>query len=148
MAWSGSGWYADTLKLAIGTTPITLNLESETAHRIALYDTSITPDYSASAPAYSTTGEITGTGYTAGGVVLTTTTLGVSGGYLSWDADSPSWTSSTLTGVRGAQIYADALTGNNLIVGIDFLSSFSTADGTLLITFSANGIARINVIAA
>lgn len=145
MAWGGSGWYADTFLRALGTTALALDLDLET-HKIALYSNSLTPNFSASNPQYSSTNEITGTGYTAGGAAVTGTALAVSSGILSWDGDNSQWTSSTLSGVRGANIYADALTDNNLIIGIDFLSDYATSDGTLLITWSANGIGRIDFV--
>jgi hypothetical protein len=147
MAWGGSGWYADTWNLALGTDQTAVDLELDT-HKLALYDNTITPNYSATAPAYSTTGEIVGTGYTAGGVAVTGTTLSVSSGYLVWDGDNVQWTSSTLSGVRGGIIYADALAGNNSIIGIDWGSAYETADGTLLVAWHANGIGRVNAVAA
>lgn len=143
MAWSGSGWYADTLTLALGTNQLGIDLDLDT-HKVALYNNSITPNYSASAPQYSSTNEITGTGYTAGGKVVTGTALTTSSGLSIWDGDNVQWDSSTLTGVHGANVYADALTNNNLIIGIDFTTDYATADGSLLIAWHANGVGRID----
>jgi len=145
VAWGGSGWYADTWKLAMGTTQLAIDLDLDT-HKLALYDNSLTPDFSATAPQYSTTNEIVGTAYTAGGKVVTGTALTVSSGILIWDGDDVSWAASTLTGVRGGIIYADALTNNNLIIGIDFTTGYSTSDGALLVSWSAQGIGRQDVV--
>lgn len=144
MAWTTSGWYSDTLKLEFAE-DIALDLELDT-HKLALYTNSLTPDFSATAPGYSATNEVSGTAYTAGGLVVTGTTLDSTGGFLKWDGDDVSWTSSTITGVRGGIIYADSLAGNNLIIGINFVSDFATADGTLLVSWASTGIARIDTI--
>ncbi|MFI6296867.1 hypothetical protein ACIBEJ_35120 [Nonomuraea sp. NPDC050790] len=141
MAWGGSGWYGDTLADALGTAQIGIDLDLDTA-KLALYDNTITPDFNASNPAYSTSGEISGTGYTAAGAVVGTATLVAASGFLTWDGDNVSWTSSTLTGVRGGQIHADYLSPKRLIIGIDFGTAYQTNDGTLLVAWHANGIGR------
>ncbi|MFF3443653.1 hypothetical protein [Streptosporangium sp. NPDC002721] len=144
MAWTVSGWYSDTLKLALAL-DIALDLERDD-HKLALYSNSLTPDFSATAPAYSTTAEVSGTGYTAGGAVITGTTLASTGGYTTWDGDNVEWASSTLSGVRGANAYADALGTNNLILGVDFGSAYETADGSLIVAWAGTGIGRIHVV--
>lgn len=144
MAWSVSGWYADTLKQEFAE-DIALDLELDT-HKLALYNNSLTPDFSAVDPQYSSTNEVSGTGYTAGGSAVTGTTLASTGGYLTWDGDNVSWTSSTITGVQGGIIYADSLTSNNLIIGIYFGgTTYATNDGTLLVSWAGTGIGRFDV---
>lgn len=143
MAWAGSGWYADTFTLALGTNQLAIDLDLDT-HKLALYSNSLTPNYSATTPQYSSTNEITGTGYTAGGKVVTGTALTTSSGLSVWDGDNVQWDNSTLSGVRGGNIYADALTNNNLIIGVDFTTDYLTADGTLLVAWHANGIGRVD----
>lgn len=138
-----SGLYAATFRDVLDTTQLALDLDAET-HKVALYTSSRTPSYG-SDTAYSSTGEISGTGYTAGGALLTGTALGITGTVLSWDADNVEWQNTTLSGVRHADIYADALTGNNLICGVDFGQSYNTSDGTLLIIWHADGIFAIDM---
>ncbi|MER6942482.1 hypothetical protein ABT294_00540 [Nonomuraea sp. NPDC000554] len=147
MAWGGSGWYGDTISDALGTTQLGIDLELDTA-KLALYDNTITPDFNAGNPAYSTTGEIVGTGYTAAGKLVTGTVLLASGGYIIWSGDNVQWTSSTLTGVRGGIILADYLSpaARRLIIGIDWGTAYATADGTLLVSWHANGIGRFDYI--
>ncbi|MET9339283.1 hypothetical protein [Nonomuraea sp. NPDC003804] len=142
MAWTASGWYVDTLRLEFAE-DIAFDLELLT-HKLALYTNSLTPDFSAATPAYSATNEVSGTAYTAGGKVVTGTTLGAASGFVTWDGSDVSWDSSTITGVRGGIIYADSLAGNNLIVGINFGADYATNDGTLLVAWSSSGIARIS----
>jgi hypothetical protein len=146
MTWTASGWYGDTLRKVL-VLDIELDLELVN-HKLALYTTSYTPDYSAANPAYGTTNEIVGTGYVAGGSVLTTTTLVASGGYVTWGADNVTWADSTLTGVRGGLVYAAALATDDLIIGVDFGDSYDTADGSLIVSWSGSGVARIAVVSA
>ena len=77
------------------------NLASDTI-KIALYTSSA--NLGAATTAYSTSNEISGTGYSAGGVTLTSTTVGTSGTTAFFDADDPTWTSASFT-ARGALIY-------------------------------------------
>lgn len=144
MAWTTSGLYVDTIQQALGSAALALNLDSATDQKVALYTNSLTPNFSVTDPQYSSTNEVTGTGYAAGGVVLGSSSIAVSSGYLVFSGANVSWPSSTLTGVRGGIVYADALTNNNLVCGINFGADYQTADGTLLITWHANGIFRIN----
>lgn len=149
MAWGGSGWYADLLVDAMGASQFPLDLDDDT-HKIALYDNTITPDYSAADQSYSTTGEIVGTGYTAGGLAIASSTFTVTtvgSIYATWDGNDAQWPGSTLTGVRGAVAYADAETPKRRILGIDFLSAYTTNDGTLLLAFASVGIGRAKVVA-
>lgn len=142
MAWTTSGWYVDTLRLELAE-DIALDLELLT-HKLALYTNSLTPDFSAAAPGYSATNEVSGTNYTAGGLVITGTTLTAASGFVTWDGNDVQWSASTITGVRGGIAYADSLAGNNSIVGINFGADYATNDGALLVAFNSSGIARIS----
>ncbi|MFE3452374.1 hypothetical protein ACFXJ8_25970 [Nonomuraea sp. NPDC059194] len=140
---------ADTLVDALGTDQLALNLAIAT-HKLALYDNTITPNFGTD-QSYSTTGEIVGTGYTAAGKAILSGTLTVvtaGGTFATWDGADVQWDASTLTGVRGGLIHADALTPKRLILGVDFVSTYQTNDGTLLVAWNSLGIGRINVISA
>ena len=90
--------------------------------------------------------EITGTGYTAGGVTLASKTSAVTSHTAALDAADTQWTGSTLT-ARYAVIYQ--LTGtastSKLIGLVDFGADVSTTSGTFTITWAAAGIATFNV---
>lgn len=93
-----------------------------------------------SAPTYPT---VIGTTVTDGGV----TWLCAGRGYIMFDAADPSWTSSTIT-ARYAVIYDDTPATSAtkpLLWLLDFESNVSTTNGTLSITFDANGIGYILV---
>jgi len=149
MAFPASGLPVETHIDVYDTTQLALDLDLET-HKVALWtDTGtydlVTDDQYAVAPWNAN--EITGTGYTAGGVVLTTTVYTHSaGGLVKWDADDPSWTTATFSGVRGAVYYADALAGNNIIVVVNFGGLFQVTVGTFQIQHNAAGIYTIDLI--
>ena len=87
--------------------------------KIALYTSSATlgPDTTV----YSSTNEVSGTGYTAPGQALTSVTVLLSQGVAYVSFDYPSWTGSTFT-TRGALIYNATKAGKSVGVlnfGVD-----------------------------
>lgn len=108
--------------------------------KIALYTSSATLD--ATTTAYSATNEVSGTGYTAGGVTLTGATIGISGTTAYVDYDDPEWTTASFT-ARGALIYNDTTAGDNSIAVLDFGGDFTVSSGTFRIVFPAPGASAI-----
>lgn len=115
----------------------TYNFSSTTSQvfKIALYTNSATLD--ATTTAYTTTGETSGPGYTAGGNTLTINVNPTTGGvgntaYFSF-ADS-TWSSSTIT-ARGALIYLANGGTNPAVCVLDFGSDKSTTGGTFTVQF-------------
>ena len=114
--------------------------------KIALYPNAATLD--ASTSAYTTTNEVTGTGYTAGGENLTVVggTVSVSGTTAFIDFADVSWTSATIT-ARGALIYNSSVVGNPSVAVLDFGADKTSTDGTFTVQFptadAANAIVRI-----
>ena len=107
--------------------------------KIALFTSSASLD--ATTTAFATTNEITGTGYTSGGVTLTSTTVSTDGTTAFFDADDPTWTSATFT-ARGALIY-NASNSNKAIAVLNFGGDFTVAGGTFKITLPAAGTTAI-----
>tara|TARA_A100001035_G_C27528514_1_gene384177 strand:+ start:224 stop:640 length:417 start_codon:yes stop_codon:yes gene_type:complete len=107
--------------------------------KIALFTSSASLD--ATTTAFSTSNEITGTGYTSGGVTLTSTTVSTDGTTAFFDADDPTWTSATFT-ARGALIY-NASNSNKAIAVLNFGGDFTVAGGTFKITLPAAGTTAI-----
>jgi hypothetical protein len=84
---------------------------------------------------YSTANEITGTGYTAGGKLITGVTV-QSDGYTAYVSfANPTWTPAAFT-TRCALIY-NATKGNKSIAVLDF-GSDKTCNSTFVITLPAN----------
>jgi len=144
MAWTASGLYVlnwidllDATQLAIDT--------SLTSHKIAMYNNTETPNFSTEV-GYATTNEVSGTGYTAGGqVIVSPTTTESPAGTLMYDMADQVWASPTSVTARGAKLYADALVGNNLIVGVNFTADFTSTAGTFTIQWAAGGVFTIDL---
>lgn len=150
MAVTASGLFVATFVDILDTTQLAIDLDLET-HKFALFSNTITPDFDASAAnaAYGAgvfaSNEVSGTGWSAGGVALTGTTVTGSGGVLTFDASDISQASTTLSAARCGLIYADALAGNNAIVLVNFGADFSTTNGTFAVTINASGIFTIDL---
>lgn len=99
--------------------------------KIALYTSSAT--LGASTTAYTTSNEVVGTGYTAGGNTLTSVTPTSSGTTAFTDFADTTWSSSTIT-ARGALIYNSSQADKAVIV-LDFGSDKSSSSGDFTIIF-------------
>jgi hypothetical protein len=99
---------------------------------LALYSSSAS--LSVDTTAYTVTGEITGTGYTAGGVLLTGITIGTESGKVYVDFVDPSWTGALTA--RGGLIY-NASKANRSVAVLDF-GADKTSVSTFTITLPAN----------
>jgi hypothetical protein len=112
--------------------------------KIALYTSAASLDNTTTA--YTTTGETTGTGYSAGGQPLVVgTTPQATGTTAFMSFNNPAWPAATFTS-RGALIY-NSSKSNKAIAVIDFGSDKSTTAGTFSIQMpsadSVNAILRI-----
>ena len=123
-----------------------MDFSSDTSQtfKIALYTSSAT--LSAATTAYSTTDEVSGTGYTAGGNTLTiAANPALSGTTAFLDFSDTTWSSSSIT-ARGALIYKSA-TGNPAVAVIDFGEDKQTSSADFVISFPTadanNAIIRV-----
>jgi len=92
--------------------------------------------------------EVTGTGYTAGGITLASKTATYDAGtnVIVLDAADVTWSSSTIT-ARYAVVYDSTGTSSTsaLIGYVDFGSDQSSTNGNFTITWDSTGIVRITV---
>ena len=92
--------------------------------------------------------EVTGTGYTAGGITLASKTATYDSGtnVIVLDAADVTWASSTIT-ARYAVVYDSTGTASTsaLIGYVDFGSDQSSTNGNFTITWDSTGIVRITV---
>ena len=88
--------------------------------------------------------EVSGTGYTAGGVYLTSPTCTEATKVTTFDAADAEWESSTIT-ARYAVLYDEAATDDPLILWIDFGADVSSNNGTFKIEWDASGIFTFTV---
>ena len=99
---------------------------------IALYSASA--DLGATTTEYTATGEVTGSGYVAGGIALTGTTVTVSGTTAFVDFDAAVFSAAVTA--RGALIY-NASKSNKAVAVLDF-GADKTSTTTLTVTMPAN----------
>ena len=113
--------------------------------KIALYTSSAT--LSAATTAYTSSNEVSGTGYSAGGQALTISQVPTSSGTTAFlDFSDVTWTTATIT-ARGALIYLANGTTNPAVAVLDFGGDKTSTAGNFTIQFptadASNAILRI-----
>jgi O-acetylhomoserine/O-acetylserine sulfhydrylase-like pyridoxal-dependent enzyme len=102
-------------------------------YKVALYTSAAV--LSAATTVYTASGEVVGTGYTAGGQTLTGIAQSLDTTTAIMDFADPSWASATIT-ARGAMIY-DSTNGNKARAVLDFGADVTSTNGTFLVTLPA-----------
>ena len=108
------------------------DLNSDT-FKIALFTSSMT--LSAATTAYSSSNEVSGSGYSAGGATLSGGALATSGTTAFADWADPSWTSASFT-ANGALIY-NTSASNKAVLVLAFGGDFTVSSGTFTVVFPA-----------
>ena len=112
--------------------------------QIALYTSSAS--LGAATTAYTTSNEVSGTGYTAKGNTLTRVDPTTSGTTAFTDFADTSWSTATIT-ARGAMIFNDSASGDPAVAILDFGGDKTSTAGTFSIAFptadASNAIIRI-----
>lgn len=110
-----------------------MDFSSDTAQvfKIALYTSSAT--LGAATTAYTTSNEVVGSGYTAGGNTLTVVAPTTSGTTAFIDFNDTTWSAATIT-ARGALIYKSG-GGNPAVAVLDFGSDIASTNGDFTIQF-------------
>ena len=128
---------------AFGTSVVRASTTADT-FKMSLYTSSAT--LGATTTAYTSSNEVSGTGYSAGGNTLTVSTVPTSSGttaYLSF-SDS-SWSTATIT-ARGALIY-NSTQSDKAVAVLDFGADKTSTAGTFTVQFptadSTSAIIRI-----
>ena len=126
-----------------------IDLDSDTL-KVMLCTSSYTPNQDTHRYKSDVTNEISGTGYTAGGLALTSVTVSYDAptNTFKLDAADPTWPTSTIT-ARYAVFY-DATPATDatrpLIAYVDFGADVTSSGGPFTDTLDANGI--LNLVAA
>ena len=110
-------------------------------YKIALYTSAAT--LGAATTDYTTTNEVVGIGYTAGGVTLSGFNVTTSGttAILDFTTD-PSWANATIT-ARGALVY-NASKSNKAVAIYDFGSDIASTNGDFTVSINALGLLGLN----
>ena len=125
-----------------------VDFDSDTI-KVALLSSSYTPDQDAHDYFNDvSTYEVSGTGYTTGGITLSskTATYDSATNVIVLDAADVTWSSSTIT-ARYAVVYdATGTASTSALIGyVDFGSDQSSTNGNFTITWDSTGIVRITV---
>lgn len=114
------------------------------AIKIALYTSAAT--LGASTTVYSSSNEVVGAGYVAGGNTLTGAVISLDGSVAIVDFSDTTWSNATIT-ARGALIY-NSSKSNKAVAVIDFGGDKTSTNGDFTVQFPAatgtNAIIRIN----
>jgi hypothetical protein len=136
---------ATSFKVGILDGEFDFGIGTSQVFKIALYTSAAT--LGAATTAYSTSDEVSGTGYSAGGNVLTVSQVPTSSGTTAFiDFADTTWTTATIT-ARGALIYLANGTTNPAVAVLDFGGDKTSTAGNFTIQFpvadATNAILRI-----
>lgn len=116
--------------------------------KVALTTATYTPNQDTHDFFNDVTNEVVGTGYTAGGVTLTSVavTYDTGSNEIRIDADDAAWTTASFT-TRYAVVYKDTAVAatSPLIAYIDFGADQTVASGTFTLVFDASGFLKYTV---
>lgn len=148
MAVTASGLYGLTLEKMMNATALPTNgLESETAVKVLMVTDSEVPNFDTHDFRNDITAEVSGTGYSAGGNVITSTELTLSSGVLTYDAADTSWSTSTIANAMAAVGYfgrGGASSADELVFLSDFVTAASSSSGTFTVQWHASGIYTVD----
>lgn len=140
MSITASGLYGLTLeKIFIDTAG--QSLEAEDNNELLVQDL-YTPDFNLHDFRDDVTNEVTGTGYTAGGVAVTATEITLATGVLTFDAADTVYPTVTITDAMGGVIYLTVGTAatDMLVLLQDFVTAASATAADFTIQHAAAGI--------
>lgn len=147
MAWSASKVFAYSV-LQVGSNAVKY---SSDAYKVALYSSNtMTPDntvttaalteYNGTSSQWVTANEVSGTGYTAGGVSVSSPTWTQSTNVITFtSAGTPQWTSASFT-AYGGLVYDTTVLNEGLCYNY-FGGAQTVTSGTFTINWNASGIA-------
>jgi len=145
MAITASGIFGLTLEKMMNSTSLPASgLESETATKMAMITDSAAPNFDTMDFWNDLeANEVSGTGYTAQGNVLTSTEVTLSSGVLTYDAADPAWVTSTIANaMAGVDMFdrGGATSADEIVCLLDFVTAASSSGGTFTINLNASGI--------
>ena len=143
MAFSGN-YMCTSFKTELMTGTHNFTASTGNTFKLALYDNSAS--FTAATTAYTTSNEISGSGYSAGGGTLTNVTPTSSSTTAFTDFDDLTFSTATIT-ARGALIYNDTAAGDPSIVVLDFGGDKTSTAGDFKIVMppadASNALIRI-----
>jgi hypothetical protein len=143
MTVTASGLYGLTLQKFLNVSSLPASgLDSETAVKVLMVTDTEAPNFDTHDFRNDILAEVTGTGYTLGGNVITSTALTLSSTVLTYDAADTSWASSTIANAMAAVGYFNVGTSatDPLVWLSDFVTAASSSAGTFTVQWAASGI--------
>jgi hypothetical protein len=142
MPWSGSGLMMATQVDQWDPSALAIDLTAEDG-KLALWTSAVTPNF-ATDTAYNASpwnsGQSSGAGYTAGGPLATGSTLTVTSGVAKYDLDNIELTETTLVSEGGLIYFPNK--SNRALLAVWWGEELETQDGTFLVTWHSDGVAR------
>jgi hypothetical protein len=145
VAVTASGLYGLSLeKMLIDT--LGISLESETLVKVLMCTDTEAPNFDTHDFRNDILAEVTGTGYTLGGNVITATEVTLASGVLTYDAADTAWAASTIANAMAAVGYTAVGTSatDQLIWLSDFVTAASSSNGTFTVQWAGTGIFTID----
>ena len=143
MAFSGN-YMCTSFKTELMTGTHNFTASTGNTFKLALYDNSAS--FTAATTPYTTSNEISGSGYSAGGGTLTNVTPTSSSTTAFTDFDDLTFSTATIT-ARGALIYNDTAAGDPSVVVLDFGGDKTSTAGDFKIVMptadASNALIRI-----
>lgn len=131
------------LKESMNGTTFDLSSGTSAVFKCALYTADATIDYATTA--YSSTNEVSGTGYTAGGATLTIATNPTIDGRTVYATFATlTFSTVTLSSIRYALIYMEDGVSDYSVVAIDLEDEYSASAQDFVLTFPADLIKRVS----
>jgi hypothetical protein len=143
MTITASGLYGLTLQKFLNVSSLPASgLDSETAVKVLMVTDTEAPNFDTHDFRNDIVAEVTGTGYTLGGNVITSTTLTLASTVLTFDAADTSWAASTISNAMAAVGYFNVGTSatDPLVWLSDFVTAASSSAGTFTVQWAAAGI--------
>ena len=131
MAFSGN-FMCTSFKKELMTATHNFTNSTGNTFKLALYTNSAS--FTAATTGYTTSNEVSGTGYSAGGSALTNVTPTTSSTTALTDFADLTFSSATIT-ARGALIYNDSATGDPSVVVLDFGGDKTSTAGDFTVVF-------------
>lgn len=144
MSITAAGMFGLTLeKMLIDTAG--QSLEAETHKELLVTDT-YTPNFDTHDFRDDVTDEVSGAGYTAGGVAVTTTEVTIASGSLKYDAADTVYTTVTVSNAMAGIIFFNVGTAatDQLVLLQDFVTAASSTAANFTIQHHSNGILAID----
>ena len=131
MAFSGN-FMCTSFKKELMTATHNFTNSTGNTFKLALYTNSAS--FTAATTAYTTSNEVSGSGYSAGGAALTNVTPTTSSTTALTDFADLTFSSATIT-ARGALVYNDSASGDPSVVVLDFGGDKTSTAGDFTIVF-------------